>query len=161
MEDLKTTEDVQLFRLTPTVALEYFKNQDHMIHGFALVETDRMAVVCRAWMTAQVKWDPPQEYPLELQHDEGLLWNELWKSCKAPMSQMASASGLTSTSFLALFRQLKDLKLVYPDGSIAESLKTTMSIRLRQVLSKGLPASKLPTVGKKEEETKSTKKFDA
>lgn len=129
--------------LASSVALDRFKSKDIFLHGFPLVESSRLSAVCRAWMQSNIKWNPPNNVPAEVQEGtEEDLWKWLWEHTSIRATELASAAGLTVPSIAILMSQLKKMKLIYPDGTVAQSILKVMGIRMQQVLSKGLKQPK-------------------
>lgn len=62
--------------------------------------------------------------------------DELWEMVQYSMKDFATCLGITVTKSLKRFRQLRQLNMIFPDGTIDEVCHSLMTAHLKQQLNK-------------------------
>lgn len=95
-----------------------------MYAGAALIRDPDLLSVAQAWAHAEVVFRFPDEPPPL--GSIRALWDWAWSGCDFDLSELAAAAGLTDNDTRFGFRRLSRLGLIYPDGTISDTVTTAL-----------------------------------
>lgn len=128
----------------PQILLESFRAEDRLADAHPILQDSRLASLVHAWSKIPVTWLPPDHYP-GISAQAARQWDVLWESCDWDQDDLALAAGLSETDTLLVFQRAKVLRLIYPDGSIADSARRVLGLEVGEriaglVKTKGQPS---------------------
>lgn len=79
-----------------------------------------------AWKNLELRFDKQAQ----VREDIGL--NELWQLCEINLKQYAITLGVTVQEAIPRLKQLKNLKMIYPDGSINQNARILVNMFIKK-----------------------------
>lgn len=64
-------------------------------------------------------------------------WPALWQAVQPDMEQLAALAGLQRGPAMVLYQRARDLRLIYPDGSVHAVARMVLQKRIKDALTKG------------------------
>lgn len=112
--------------------LSRFKENEEPENIVAIIDDDEMLKGLVAWKSVVVKYKAAGECQ---EKEEAAQWNWMWDYVEFDLAAFGVVAGAKGQDVGGLFRRLKGLRLIYPDGTInklAKSyLQTTIMTKLK------------------------------
>lgn len=132
--------------------LAKFKASEEAENIVAIIDDDELLKGLVAWKSVVVKYKSAGECQ---EKEEAAQWNWMWDWVEFDISAFGVVAGAKGQDVGGLFKRLKGLRLIYPDGTInklaKQYLQTTIMSKLRGFQPK---APKAPKEEPKQEESK-------
>ena len=127
-----------------SVKLSVSQSPTQKVSAQALLDSPTLSLIAGAWEEIEVVWEPPvgEISPVE---EDNILWQKMWAHCQWNPNQLAIASGMTVSETHIAVSRLKDLKLIFPDGTVSRSAGWALAMRAAGSAAKftaSLPRSK-------------------
>ena len=112
--------------------LSKFKASEEAENIVAIIDDDELLKGLVAWKSVVVKYKAAGECQ---EKEEAAQWNWMWDYVEFDISAFGVVAGAKGQDVGGLFRRLKGLRLIYPDGTInklaKQYLQTTIMSKLR------------------------------
>lgn len=133
---MTTLEDVNDF--AEQMLLD-FKRSDKIVAAYPMVSDSKLAKFVAGWRTLGAELIVTEVEDIE-ELDEcswSEKWDWLWQFCVWDSYKIARMSGVSSTEIFFVFDRAKSFRLVYPDGTIADSALATLEALMAEELAAG------------------------
>ena len=118
--------------------LSRFKASEEPENIVAIVDDEELRKGMVAWKSVVVEYKSAGECPHQ---DEAAQWNWMWDYVSFDMSSFGVVAGAKGQDVSSLFKRLKGLRLIYPDGTInklaKQFLQTTIMSKIRGAQPRG------------------------
>ena len=122
--------------MKPSEAISYFREADSIERIFTLLKNERLSLVVLCWENLEVLFEPPKYLKNGRDLTDASLWKLLWTHSKYDIDDLAIASGFSPYTCQPILDQAIALRLVFPDGTVAPSVRRALGIEVANMVRK-------------------------
>ena len=117
--------------------IQRFVAKDDIAISFPLLNNPALAAIVHAWPFTVVEIALPTTWADTPTHDRQL-WSWLWQFSHYEIEELAALSGQTHDIAQMHFVRARDLRMIYPDGTISPAVHHYLGLRVNEILNRGI-----------------------